>query len=402
VEYSLRFGTDSQITFELDPDFVQFGNDDGTAEESALGEMLRHALAEPQNYPPLSDCVVPGDRIAIAVDPELLEPAPLLSELLDYFRNFEREPAAVTVVLAEQHRTLVEQLSELGKTSKVPLEIVVHDSNDENERNFLMANQDGEAVFINRHLADADLVVPLLSTRHRGALGYRGAFTGIYPTFSDRATQQRFAAAITDNTPERQAAHRGETNEVGFTLGMHFLIVVVPGRSGAVRHVLAGESTEVQHTALKLSEDYWTRSAGEPAEVIVASLSGADARWETIAKVLHQVEPFGTDDAVIVVCSDLKQKPGEALYRLRDLEVDPDATFRELNQEGSTEAVAAIVLARLRESHQIFFISELNRDIVEDLGFGVLDSGEEISRLSRGRTVAIIEDAQFVACEPAE
>jgi hypothetical protein len=398
VEYKIRFGVDSQIAINLDPEQLMSPADAPKFESpsSSVAESLQLALDQPVNYPPLIKSLVPGDQVAVLLDPDVPSGGAIVQALLEYMSNLERKPSRVTVVLPENAQQLHTEI--LERCAGIPLDrdIVLHSASDPEQMSFLMANRHGEPVHINRHLTEADFVMPILATRLNGAFGYRGMYTGVYPTFCDAPARQRFQSAANLDSARRQSEQRGETNEVGFSLGLHFVIHVVPGPDESVLGIFAGESDSVHRAALAVAKPQWGRATGHPAQLVIAALGGANQSWDALARLLFSVESFGEDDAIVVICSDLDVPPGRALQRLRNFDTDPDATFHELSKQNSDDALAAALLARLRESHQVFLCSRLDPDLVESFGIGVIAGSDDLTRLCRNQTVAIIEDAQLI------
>lgn len=400
MDHTIRYGRDSQLSVDIDPSQLVAHGGKQVDSLDSIETRLKEVLESPTDYPPLFEWIVPGDRVAIVIDPSVSNAAELVSGVMNYLETIDREPAHISIVLPSDGEKLQEEIQSKLVVKPDPgavpeVEFVLHDAKDQDRLSFLMANQKGEAVYLNRNLTEADFVIPILAARLDRSLDYRGVYSGIYPTYGDKASRNRFAMA-TGEAHQHRAEHRGETNEVGFTLGLHFLIQVVPGPGGGIMDILAGESKSVQHAACRLSEQQWSLSTDARADVVIATLGGLEQDWDALARLLYQVDQYGEDEAVIVICSEIAVEPGRGIHCLRDLGVDPDATLREIRSQESGDMLAAILLAQLMETHQVFLLSKLEPDLVDDLGLGVLSNPADLSRLCRNRTVAIIEDAQLV------
>ena len=59
---------------------------------------------------------------------------------------------------------------------------------------YLAASSEGKPIYLDRALADADLVIPIGCLRLDGTLGYFGVGSTVFPTFSDAQNLQRFRA----------------------------------------------------------------------------------------------------------------------------------------------------------------------------------------------------------------
>ena len=63
--------------------------------------------------------------------------------------------------------------------------------------------------------------------------------------------------------------------------------------------------------------------------------------------------------------------------------VDLDSLMHDLRRERSSDATTATLLAETRERVQVYLLSELDSEAVEDLGVGFVGDAEEVERLSR-------------------
>ena len=127
--------------FELDlPDETLVGLWNGPAGVSgeAAVAAVRDALEQPLDFPPVRQAVVPGDRVAIALDSSLGVVGPLLSVLVDLLCQSGVEPGDVTVVASAGNRaSLPDQLPR-----SIALEL--HDPTDQRRLAYLATSPDVE------------------------------------------------------------------------------------------------------------------------------------------------------------------------------------------------------------------------------------------------------------------
>ena len=88
------------------------------------------------------------------------------------------------------------------------------------------------------------------------------------------------------------------------------------------------------------------------------------------------------DDGAIVVCSDLKCRPGPALQRLAAPD-DELEMIREIRRTRSPDAIAASLLLKVAQRAKVYLLSGLDEDTVEDLGVGYVSDVGEIDHLAR-------------------
>src|SRR6476660_2832050 len=69
-------------------------------DRSEVAGLVRAALDDPRGYPPLAQCVVPGDRVAIALDAALPAAGPVLDAVCRTLKEAGGDGLSITVVVA--------------------------------------------------------------------------------------------------------------------------------------------------------------------------------------------------------------------------------------------------------------------------------------------------------------
>ena len=241
MSQQLTYGRTGQIQFHLSDDSLRA---DFTAPHGQpLTDVARQvalALAQPLEFPPLEKAIVPEDRVAIALEDDLPQAGELVAGIV----------AALLAAGVEANRVFVAQTKAgVERDERDPRELlaadirdqvghVVHDPAVREELAFLAANRAGEAVYLNRSLCDADLVIPVGCVR-RGYWNSRSsAFSGLYPAFSDRAAQTLLRQQLRAVEEERKKPKRVVQDEVGWLLGSLLTVQVIPGGGESILHVL--------------------------------------------------------------------------------------------------------------------------------------------------------------------
>ncbi len=260
-----------------------------------------------------------------------------------------------------------------------------HDPDDKSQLCYLAANDDALPIYINRHLYDADVVVPVATLQPAGTLGYAGMHSGLYPSFSDTATQQRFRAAELNNRRSRIAACQ-QADQAAWLLGVQLSLQLVPGPGNSILHVVAGESGVVAQVGEQLSHAAWQHENEEQASLVVATVEGGPDQqtWQNVARALAAVSPLVDEGGAVVLCTDLHEPPGMSLQRLMaDEPLNGD-------ESAGPDALAAFVIGESRERHPVYLLSQLDADTVEDLGIGFVSCLEDVGRLSRNHASCIV------------
>ncbi|MCL4203049.1 MAG: DUF2088 domain-containing protein [Pirellulaceae bacterium] len=381
---SLCYGAGTRLEIDVDPhslmgDFsrtIARPIDDPVAAVSA-------ALDAPLGFPALRRATVPGDQVVVAVEHDVPQQAAVVAGIVHSLVEGNVLPEDVTILLSdsassrEANRLLSPQLASAVKT-------VRHDPHESKDLAYLAASKENKPIYFNRLLFDADLVLPVGCLRPGSSLGYLGVHGSLFPAFSDTATQQRFRSAGSAQSSVQQKRHGSEADEAAWLLGIHLMVQVVPGLGDTLLHVLAGEAETVAEQGRSLCEAAWLHRLTRSPQLVVATIEGASEvqTWENFGRALHAALPVIADHGAIVLCTDLRCGPGPALQRLAS-EPDDQVARREILRDRSHDALAALLLLDARSRVEVFLLSGLAEDTVEELGIGYVSGPEQIARLSR-------------------
>ena len=359
---------------------------------------VRRALAEPQGYPPLATATVPGDRVVLALGVGVPQPHGLLLGAVAAVVDAGVEPTDITIVSTakiEDRDRLEQELAVAGSTG---VRFEVHDPDDEPAIAMVGVTSAGTPLRLNRTIAEADLVVPIGVSQTVNIEGLQAPkFSGLFPQFSDRDTQDLFQAGK-DETPKQLAKRIAAIDEAGWLLGIGMTVSVVPGAGGAVAAVLAGEPAAVAKVADERRRAIWEREAKSPGDLVVAAVLGdqREQTWDNLGAALRAAERVLLPDGVIAVLTELSEPPPETFDRLREA-VDFEDVQRVLARETGEGVAPALALAHALERGPVYLRSRLPADLVESIGMTPIESDAELSRLAAGRDhTVVIEEAQRI------
>ncbi len=363
-------------------------------ERSSLKDVAKavvEALAEPLGYPPLSASIVPGDRIAIALDEAVPCVPEIVRGIVESLNRAGIDNDGISIVTrdAESSRLFC---AELSKDAQSAISIVVHDPDDERELCMVGVTKKYGPLVVNRTIFDADVVLPVGVARSEDS----GVYDGLFPRFSNSETIERFRSPASVNSETSHADRVRETDEAGWLIGAPLVIEVVPGADGTVAHIVAGEPRAVANKAQGLVHQQWAARSPQRASLIIATITGGPAaqNWQNVGRALAAAEQLVADDGAIAICSNLEQPPGESLGRLVGSD-DLADTERRILRDHAADSWPAWQLARALQRGPVYFLSQLQSDTVEDMGMAPVESVEEIARLaSRHESYSVLEDAQ--------
>jgi hypothetical protein len=349
---------------------------DGPQELAAI----RDALERPWEFPPLRQMIVPGDRVTIAFDPTLARARPILEVLGQTLQASGIEPEDLTVLLPSAGGTRLEEALPAGAT------LIVHDPGERSQLAYLAATKEGRRIYLNRALSDADVVIPVGRLGYDPIMGYRGPWSVIFPELSERAAIDAHRGQFRDLSLElgvaQASASLDESFEVSWLLGCQFHLGFVPGSSGLVT-VVAGKENAVREQGISSVDSSWTFDAGARAELVVVGIGGegTPATIDDLAEGLATACRLVQHGGKIVVLSRVDGAVGPALRSLTNAD-DPkkrEAALR--GHEGDDDYLAARRVAQALAWADVFVLSGLDTELVEELSMVPLENPEQARRL---------------------
>ena len=365
---------------------------DGPADGSSPANRFAAAFEHPRGFPPLSMAVVPGDRVAVALDLDGPAAAAAVAEL-----------ARVLADVGVEEITVVSTMAPPGALPPgVSWEI--HDPDDKVKIAYLATTEEGRRVYLNRALTDADFVLPVGTLGYDRALGYRGPWSALYPGLSDRETLTRFRAQADDAPVDREAPRPGllEASEVGWLIGCQLQVGVLPGATAdAPAEVIAGLESTVRDEGTAAVDRAWTFEVAERADVVVVGVGGpgespsVDELGAALANATRLVRRGGK----VVALAPVEGPIGPALRRLAGVENPRAALNRLRGHEADPDFVAAQQIAATLAWADLYLSSGLEPDAVEDLAIIPLARPEEARKLAASAaSLIVLNHAERTRC----
>ena len=156
--------------------------------------------------------------------------------------------------------------------------LVEHDPADRSRMAYLSSTKEGRRVYLNRHVTDADVVIPVGRVGYDPVLGYRGPWSVLFPGLSDQDTGAFYRHRLPADLPGRAAPpHRlDEPLEVTWLLGSQFHVGLFSGNLG-MAEALAGLAEPVRDEGIRRLDRLWNFQAPARAECVVAGIGAAGA-----------------------------------------------------------------------------------------------------------------------------
>jgi nickel-dependent lactate racemase len=356
---------------------------------SAFTQRTNALLDTPLEYPPLAASVVPGDRVALALDPSTPMWPIIAQALVERLETAGVERDGIQIVA-----TRAPGPEELA-AAPAGVALFVHEPERRESLAYLASTKQGTRIYLNRILVDADVVLPIGRIGTDLALGIRGPWSTVYPDLSEQPrifSQSRGSQELTQAAANALAA---EVDEVHWLLGSSFHLGVVPGVTGAAE-VFAGAAPAVRTAGERDYRHLWGRS--QHADLVIAAVGSPDqpASWDELAAALSAAHRSVTHGGKIVVIVRLAQSPAQALQRLEGLE-QPRQFFSALRgAELDPDYEAAMALGKARSAADMYLLSNWSEQETSDLGLTALEHPREIDRLiARGDSCLILNRADL-------
>ena len=346
--------------------------------------------------------LVPGDRVALAVDPGIPGIGAVVEAVLDVLARagVGRETIAIVAPDAPGAGSIAEGTVE------------VHDPDDRTRIAYLASTRAGRRVYLNRSLTDADVVVPVGLLRHDYDGGYRGPWSLLYPGMSDRSTLQAIRDGASAGSPEalrqRQEARLEEAAEVSWLLGAQFHVGIVPASTGMLE-VVAGRDSAVRERGIAAIDRHWTIEAPERAELVIAGVGFRDdpndrpATLEDLAAAIETAAGLVRRGGRIAVLSRASGPIGPALQRLSTLDDPGEAASALRDLEGAEDHSIALRIARAAAWADLFVASGLDPDLAEGLSIVPLERPEQARRLAASAgSIAFVGHAELTRARVVE
>ena len=395
AEFELEFGDDAIVEHHGLP--MGAGFDDPAAAVMA-------SLVAPLDFPALADATVPGDRVVVAVG----GPVPQLDLLLDGVvqtlieGGLSNENIAVLVSVDD-----VPAVESLGVDAwRYPVQVMTHDPRDRMSLAYLATTERGHAVYINRHVCDADFVVTLGTIRPHPTRDYFGVHGSVYPVFADVDTLRRYQ---TRKGRSKQAVTleqlAREVEEAGWLLGARFTIQVIPAAGDEILHILSGDVDTVRSEGTRLSRKAWSFPVTEKPDLVIAALSGGRSQqtWQNVYRTLESASHVISDNRAIVICTELDRAVDEtSIHRVADLEPDFSVTGGEVTPPQLEALSPRNVIPSLADT-SVYLLSGLSDQSVERMGMVPVSKPSEIVNLCRQyRRCLVLSNAQHACPELIE
>jgi len=383
----LPFGRGSEFKFSIDESRVQAWLEP-PAPVSRLCDSIDKALELPIEFPPFSRTVVAGDRVALVLDRGTPGAAELVAGVWKVLQHQQIKPEDLLIIQPADLRAVRsgDPRGLLPREVAKEVRYRIHDPENEQDFAYLATSATGERIYLSKEVAESDLILGVGSIGFDPILGYRGTHSSLFPGLSNTDAMRRaWGGEQTELGPDDPRPLRQAADEVGWLLGVHFSIQVIPSSGGGVARVLAGQSEAVLKEGIRALNELWRVDVEQRAELVVIAVD-ADARghgWSHLATALDIGRRIVARDGRILLLTELNEQLTTPIEIIREAHTPRDAV-KGLRHNVTPEDWDARRIAQALERANVYLVSQLEADIVEDLFMVPLATLDEAARLPDG------------------
>lgn len=367
----------------------------GSPTDQSVHDLVLDAITQPIAFPELGLAILDDDRVAIAIEDGVPRGPEIVQELVAWLLGRKLQPEQITVVLSGTGSIPLDAMRR-ALIDREGVRIVQHAPDDPEQLEYIAAAESADAIYIQRDLVEAAVVLPIYCIRHPEALSPSDLYA-MSPGFADAKTKQRWNLAWLDDNRHHLHLQSKLSREAGWLMGVQFALAVVPSQDGGIAGLLGGDPEQVYRTAQsQLQEASYTEPATTKHDLVIASVEGAKDQqtWMNVARAMAKADRFLSPAGCLVVLCDV-DRITDGIAQLASDEPD-DELERTLLGGDLEDAFSAAVIRSVQAKRSVYLMAPLNPTEVEGLGLAPISGSADVERLSqRFRKVCLLRTSQF-------
>lgn len=394
---SLRYGDEQVLSIELDPSRLAYRNEPPVPAADFAGDLKRQ-LESPVNFPPLEMAVVPDDRVAIVLARHTPGAAEIIAAVWSIFERRSIKPNDVTILQPASWNAsqLPDPREALPTSVRKGMHWTIHDATDKKRERFLANSANGERIYLDCDVVDADFVLPVGPVGFDPLLGYHSAGSAIFPGLSNiDAMAKARGQDHAELRPEDDRPLRQLQDEVAWLLGVQFGIQVLPSFGPQSAGILCGALEATTSAARDWLQQHWLVEQPQRCEIVVTTIpaNAAGASWDEVGAALQSARNLVQRGGKIVLLTNLSTEPTDGFRYLQQCE-SPKEALKPLRLEAPPDVIPASRLASAADWATVYLVSGLAPGTVESLCMTPLAAAEAARLIERGGSCVMLEAAQ--------
>jgi nickel-dependent lactate racemase len=364
--------------------------------------LVREAVRNPVGSKRLSRIAKPGNTVAIVTD-DYARPvigSKVIPAVLAELAEAGVRDEDITIIMGcGTHRPCTREEMDrlLGREITTRYRVVNHNMDDKDNLVYLGMTSRGNAVWINRIFAQADVRV-LTGQIGIISFGFSGGRKSVLPAIAGRNTiyfNHRHAWITKANfgNIEHNVMHE-DALEAAHMARVHFIANVVLNLKLQIIKAVAGDMVQAWMDGVRFAQQHYTAPLARRPEIVITSAGGtpADDTVFQSLKAYQQSYLVMKRGGCLILVAECKDGVGDKELD-HFLRMDSDEFFKRVEAGESVHFMADILHSGMEKASEIFLKSSLPPDQVREFGFVPVKSVEEAIEKAlaiHGRDAAIL------------
>jgi lactate racemase len=373
-------------------------------------QAVRESLKSPTGTPALKDMLreMKPESLVIVVN-DITRPTPykyMLPPLLEEIEGAGIASEQITFIIATGiHGSHTREQDEevFGKELIDKYRFISHDPDrDLVDLGYLPS---GHRLLMNRYVAEADFLITTgLITPHYFAT-YSGGRKSILPGVSGRESIQENHSMMVDYFDQEIELAKNPINldmiDAARRVELNFILNVVTNSQKEIVKVVAGEAVEAWQEGVEVSAEMYRVPLEKKADITVVSAGGfpKDINMYQAQKALDNARKATREGGIILLIAECSMGLGEDTFaRWMNEAEKPQDVIERIKKGFVLGGHKAYAIARVVENKEVILVSDLNKEMTENLFFRKADSLEDgleyiennIGRFSSGEPFTVI------------
>jgi len=360
------------------------------AEEMDPAALTAAAVAEPIGTPALRDLAADKKRVLIVSD-DVSRPTPvhaLLPPILAALHDAGITDDSIEFMMAlGTHRPMRtdEMEQKLGPDIVAQFTVRNHDWDNPDACTMIGETAQGVKVWINRKVAEADLVIGIGRIMPIDICGFTGGGKILVPGVCGKTTNDdmhwtRIDLNDSDIIGKRDNAVRESIDELARKAGLDFIVNVVMDSHQHVTQVVAGDLTEAHRKGCELAVEMHGVRIPEKADIVIADSYPFDIEFWQANKALDQAGLVVKEGGVLILVTPCTEGFSATHSEILEFGYPPIDEIKDLVKQGRIPSkVVGVHMAQVshvarHKAHVILVTSGIPRRDVEEAGLGYAET----------------------------
>lgn len=322
---SFHWDENRPLEFKLPEDWkvLQEARPKSFPEISNLDDELKESLRNPLNSLALKELCKDKNKISIVVD-DISRPTPAERILPTVIEEIEEAGVNLQNVVIIPALGVHREMTDIDMEKKVSKEVLRkvrwynHKYRDKNELRYLGKTRRGTPVYVNKYVADSDLIILVGTVEPHPQAGFGGGYKNILPGVAGvntiaynhllGANPVHFSMIGWD--PEKNPM-RSDLEEAGSMLkGKFFLINTVLNSELKIVKILTGDPIYAHREGVKIAKDIYEIKIPKEADIVITNSYPLDLDLRQSVKCLANVLFAAKENGIIIATMRCREGVG--------------------------------------------------------------------------------------------